>query len=449
MSSRQVPSRRQRGSSFRLRKRRDRLFFEALEGCADRERLVVRPKFTYSPPVVAARFGHLYADGLDKHSVESMVWEAVLALYPDQLVAMDPQRLGTPTAAFDLHFHQQHLSQKQDLRNKGVLPVNLWGKQQELFVSMKATQVSPCLAEVVVKQLDPRWVRKGATAALLAAAGYSADVSVQSEHTGDLPQHLSCFSSDMGIGRSDVIVAKVAAPASDPSLRKLPRSIQFQGMQVSISVSRSLQNKHAQRQAQAADTQQAGKQAAKHLKRRQRLQQQRQLEQQHQQQRQKQSRAEQMRDPTVPDELLVGVELLLAQADGLVPAAVGVSALETTVASPAPDHAHVPEVEAVDAGASSLSLAVATASALPEVTLPSAGKRRGPESASVSFDEAEALVASSLAIVPFTPDGAHGHDDSALRRSAREHKKPRPYYASNGSDPPDKVGKGLQRGFFK
>ena len=290
MSFRQVPSRRQHGSSFRLRKRRDRVFFEALEGCADRERLVVRPKFTYSPPVVAVRFGHLYADGLDRQIVESLVWEAILALYPDQLVAMDPQRLGTPTAAFDLHFQQQHLSRKHDLRNKGVLPVNLWGKQQELSVSMKATQVSPCLAEVVVKQLDPRWVRQGATAALLAAAGYGADVAVQSEHTGDLPQHLSCWSSDMGIGRSDVIVAKVAAPASDPSLRKLPRSIQFQGMQVSVAVSRSLQNKHEQRQAQAADLQQTGKRAAKQLKRKQRQQQQRQLEQQQQKQQQKQLR---------------------------------------------------------------------------------------------------------------------------------------------------------------
>jgi len=58
-----------------------------------------------------------------------------------------------------------------------------------------------------------------------------------------------------------VAVAKVAAPASDPSLRKLPRSIQFQGLKISISVSRSLQNKHEQRHARAVDT--SGKQKAK------------------------------------------------------------------------------------------------------------------------------------------------------------------------------------------
>ena len=66
------------------------------------------------------------------------------------------------------------------------------------------------------------------------------------------------------LGRSDVTVAKVAAPASDPSLRKLPRSIQFQGTSVSISISRSLQYKHEQRKAKEADT--LGKQARRKAK---------------------------------------------------------------------------------------------------------------------------------------------------------------------------------------
>ena len=103
-----------------------------------------------------------------------------------------------------------------------------------------------------MKQLDPRWARKGVTTALLKAAGYSTDVAVKTEFAGDLPAHLSCWSPDLG--RSDVTVAKVAAPASDPSLRKLPRSIQFQGISVSISVSRSLQNRHEQRKARQADS---------------------------------------------------------------------------------------------------------------------------------------------------------------------------------------------------
>ena len=64
MSFRQVPSQRQR--SFQLRQRRDRTFFEAMVGCAEHERLSVHPIFTHSPPVVAARFGHLYK-GVFKH----------------------------------------------------------------------------------------------------------------------------------------------------------------------------------------------------------------------------------------------------------------------------------------------------------------------------------------------------------------------------------------------
>ena len=173
---------------------------------------------------------------------------------PHQLIAMDPQRLGTVTAAYDLHFQEEFRQRKHDLMNPG--------KREQLPASSKGSQISPRYAEVVVKQLDPRWARKGVTTALLQAAGYSADVAVKTEFVGDLQAHLSCWSDHLG--RSDVTVAKVAAPASDPSLRKLPRSIQFQGLSVSISVSRSLQNKHEQRKATAADT--PGKQARRKAK---------------------------------------------------------------------------------------------------------------------------------------------------------------------------------------
>ena len=216
MSFRQVPSRRQR--SFKLRQRRDRTFFEAMEGCAEHERLTVRPEFTYSSPVVAVRFGHLYKGNanLDQRDIESLVWKSIVTQLPRQLIAMDSQRLGTPTAAYDLHF----LQQKHELSDRGFLTVEYLGKRQQLPASTKGTQISPRYAEVVVKQLDPRWARKGVTAALLKAAGYNTDVAVHTEFVGDLPAHLSCWSTHLG--RSDVTVAKVAAPASDPSLRKLP-----------------------------------------------------------------------------------------------------------------------------------------------------------------------------------------------------------------------------------
>ncbi|DBA93740.1 TPA: hypothetical protein ACH3X3_013806 [Trebouxia sp. C0006] len=92
---------------------------------------------------------------------------------------MDPQRLGTPTAAYDLHFQEQSMQRKHDLMNRGFLTVEYSGKREQLPASSKGSQISPRFAEVVVKQLDPRWACKGVTAALLKAAGYSADVAVK------------------------------------------------------------------------------------------------------------------------------------------------------------------------------------------------------------------------------------------------------------------------------
>ena len=141
--------------------------------------------------------------------------------------------------------------------NRGFLTLVYLGKREQLSASSKGSQISRRLADVVVKQLDPRWACKGVTAALPKAAGCSADVAVKLEFVGDPLAHPFRWSDHLG--RSDPTVAKVAAPASDPSLRKLPTSIQFQGLSVSISVSRSLQNKHEQRKATPADA--PGKQA--------------------------------------------------------------------------------------------------------------------------------------------------------------------------------------------
>ena len=218
--------------------------------------------FTYSPPVVAVRFGHLYQGSTDQRGIESLVWKSIVTQLPRQLVAMDPQRLGTPTAAYDLHFQEQFLQQKHELSGRGFLTVEYLGKREQLPASTKGSQISPRFAEVVIKQLDPRWARKGVTTALLKAAGYGADVAVRTKFAGDLPAHLSCWSTHLA--RSDVTVAKVAAPASDPSLRRLPRTIQFQGLSISISVSRSLQNKHEQRKAREAHT--SSKQACRKAK---------------------------------------------------------------------------------------------------------------------------------------------------------------------------------------
>ena len=87
LSFRQVPSQRQR--RFKLRYRRDRTCFEAMEGCAENERFTVRPVFT-GPVVVAVRFGHLYEGDKDKRIVEGLVWQSILTQLRHQLIAMDP-----------------------------------------------------------------------------------------------------------------------------------------------------------------------------------------------------------------------------------------------------------------------------------------------------------------------------------------------------------------------
>ena len=440
MSFRQVPSRRQR--SFQLRQRRDRTFFEALEGCAEKERLTVRPVFTYSPPVVAVRFGHLYQGSTDQRGIESLVWKSIVTQLPRQLVAMDPQRLGTPTAAYDLHFQEQFLQQKHELSGRGFLTVEYLGKREQLPASTKGSQISPRFAEVVIKQLDPRWARKGVTTALLKAAGYGADVAVRTEFAGDLPAHLSCWSTHLA--RSDVTVAKVAAPASDPSLRRLPRTIQFQGLSISISVSRSLQNKHEQRKAREADTSsRQARRKAKKVKRQTNKQQSGQ-----QQAAPPQSAKLAGSEPTVEQQGVVPDEEPLLEADFPLP---GSLKLPTLMGSPAA-LARLQPAPRSDAGGlgDATPLASSSHAGVPEAASPLAGKRRGPESVSgsESSEIAEAPSVDSLAMVPMTPGEPHAF---SLRRSSREHKKPKPYYAGALAEPPYKLssGKGLQRGFLK
>ncbi|KAL3135912.1 hypothetical protein ABBQ32_007464 [Trebouxia sp. C0010 RCD-2024] len=75
-----------------------------------------------------------------------------------------------------------------------------------------------------------------------------------------------------------------------------------------------------------------------------------------------------------------------------------------------------------------------------------AGKKRDLESGS----DSEPVVAGdtdALAIVPLTPDDDHG---GSVRRSSREHKKPKPYFelASTSLSVP-RAKQGLKSGFFK
>ena len=63
-----------------------------------------------------------------------------------------------------------------------------------------------------------------------------------------------------------------------------------------------------------------------------------------------------------------------------------------------------------------------------DAAAPLTGKRRDLESGSESSSLVEAPSADALAMVPLTPGAGQAQ---GLRRSLREHKKPRPYYAAS------------------
>ncbi|KAL3162552.1 hypothetical protein ABBQ32_010204 [Trebouxia sp. C0010 RCD-2024] len=349
-------------SQSRRRRRSDRRFFEALEGCAGNAGLGPRPQYYFSidsRSALVVTFGHLYPDRASKaaqQDVEASVMVAIREKYTSQLVAIDPQRLGTATAAYDLHFTEQFLQLKQACETRASFP----------STSM-----------IVVKQLDLRWRVQGATSALLRAAGYEGEVAVKTEFAGELPAHLS-FWGGGAMGRSDTIVAQVTAPATDPSLRKLPRSIQFQGHTVSISVSRSLHSKTEQRNSHDSETL---------------------LRQQRRRARQARRKVRRQRRALPPARDAADIDVTVAKgALELVASDVQVASGETSTSG----HEHV-----CGAGA-----------------IPSAGKKRDLESGS----DSEPVVAGdtdALAIVPLTPDDDHG---GSVRRSSREHKKPKPYF---------------------
>jgi len=199
--------------------------------------------------------------------------------------------------------------------------------------------------------------------------------------------------------RSDTIVAQVVAPASDPSLRKLPRSIQFQGHTVSISVSRSLHSKTEQRNSRQPDAF---------------LRQQR--------RKVKQLRRKIRRQNQALPKHVVDIDVTVADnALELVASDVHVDTGETSTSGR--EHAH----EAHDG-------------------VPSAGKKRDLESGSDS-EPAPAGDSDALAIVPLTPDDDHG---ASVRRSSREHKKPKPYFElASASLSGLKPKQGLKAGFLK
>ncbi|KAL3155642.1 hypothetical protein ABBQ32_012676 [Trebouxia sp. C0010 RCD-2024] len=175
----------------RRRKRSDRRFFEALESCVGSAGLGPCPQYYFSidsRSALVVTFGHLYPDKASKAAQQDVEASsmAIREKYTSQLVAIDPQRLGTATAAYDLHFTEQFLQLKQSLRDKGQLPIDFNGQQKFVRTSEKNSKSSPMFAQIVVKQLNLKWRVQGATSALLRAAGYEGEIAVKTEFQGSV-----------------------------------------------------------------------------------------------------------------------------------------------------------------------------------------------------------------------------------------------------------------------
>ncbi len=210
-------------------------------------------------------------------------------------------------------------------------------------------------------------------------------------------------------------MATVQAPAADPSLRKLPRSIMFQGLRVSISVTRSLGSKFAQRQGQARTAAASARQSRKKVNR---------AKRKAQQQRAAADTAEGI-VPTGPTPLLYpspekpspGTSAsVVAGCDGDVVTASHAPARSNEESE---GSSHAPE-----------SAVVAT----------STDKRQDADVASDPSDSDVTSPSDSMAIVPLTPDDAIG---VGVRRSTRPHKKLKPYYEVSTAP-----AKGLRAGIF-
>lgn len=102
--------------------------------------------------------------------------------------------------------------------------VQVGGRQQLVPVRSVVPHLSPDTVQVVIYRLPHQYAVEGAVEAVLQAAGYGPDrASVQAVFLGDLP--VACRPWAREVGNADVIVALVSAPAADPWLQFLPRTL--------------------------------------------------------------------------------------------------------------------------------------------------------------------------------------------------------------------------------
>jgi hypothetical protein len=103
-----------------------------------------------------------------------------------------------------------------------------------LAVSEVLTRLPGGQTRIVVRNLHPEHMREGATAQLLAAAGYElGSYTLVSEHAGALRAALA---EHDWVAKADALVALLKPPADDPYLQRLPRRWRCDGGLVELRV---------------------------------------------------------------------------------------------------------------------------------------------------------------------------------------------------------------------
>jgi hypothetical protein len=185
----------------------------------------------------ASHFGSPFGSPARKQEDLQLLSHLVHSLQPHVWAAhFQHHSAGGRDSLVELVFRDDSASQAAmySLVDTGVWDYQLAaGQAGSLPVTAVSKRLHSTLATVTIYRMPVDFMRQGAVATLLQAAGYTS-VSVRAEHMGGL--RLGRAGSHPTVGRGDVLVAYVVPPADDPHLSRLPRVFHDRDKQVDISV---------------------------------------------------------------------------------------------------------------------------------------------------------------------------------------------------------------------
>ncbi len=195
-------------------------------------------------PTLQLQFGAIPEDEIgifgsaERVTAESALIAGILEQYGPHLArggALKPGQEGTPLSSWLLVFRgeEEHVSTRLEIIDSGSIDLQISGR--ETSVSVRVRQGPPRLnsrwVRVVVTQLHEDFMVPGVIASLLESAGYVAGGEqgfvLKAEHSGEHRGEISAIMPDLG--RCGVVVGVVRPPPTDPTLSRLPKTLQDSG----------------------------------------------------------------------------------------------------------------------------------------------------------------------------------------------------------------------------